>query len=154
MALTKITLKTVIEKIAIPIAKLDAGDNGVYVANNSITIIQALFKKKLTNIRAIYLEAEPIGLILVHPSKKKLKIGRFMIDKNYQGKGYGKEAFRIGVKFFIKKYKPEIIELDTRNTIAFKLYQKLGFVEYKREHNDKKGDKIFLRAKAKDFIKR
>jgi hypothetical protein len=26
-------------------------------------------------------------------------------------------------------------------------------VEYKREHNDKKGDKIFLRANAKDVIK-
>lgn len=158
MALTKITLKTVTEKIALPIAELDAGDNGLYVANNSMTIIQALFKKELKNIRAIYLgsglEAEPIGLILVHTSRKKLKIGRFMIDKNYQGKGYGEEAFRIGVKFFIKKYKPEIIELDTRNTIAFKLYQKFGFVEYKREHSDKKGDKIFLRSNAKDFIKR
>lgn len=155
--MSKITLKPITEKTFEPIAELDAGDDGKYVANNAITLIQVLFKKDLKNVRGIYLgtgkDAQPIGLVLVHFMKKKLMIGRFMIDKNYQGKGYGKEAFSIGIKFFIKKYKPEIIELDTRNTIAVKLYQKFGFVEYKREHNDKKGDKIFLRANAKDVIK-
>ena len=72
-----------------------------------------------------------------------------MIDKNYQGKGYGKDAFNIGLKFFVKKYKPTMVELDTRNPIAANLYKKIGFVEYKREPNDKKGDKVFLRLITK-----
>jgi len=151
--MASITLKPITEKIAYSIIELDAGDDSKYVASNAITMVQALFKKDLKNVRAIYLgkgaESKPIGLILVHPGKKKLEIGRFMIDKNYQGKGYGKAAFNIGLKFFVKKYKPAMVELDTRNTIAANLYKKIGFVEYKKEPNDKKGDKVFLRLNIK-----
>ena len=71
----KITLKPITEKIALSIIELDAGDDGKYVANNAITMVQALFKKELKNVRAIYLgtgaDAKLIGLILVHPIKKK-----------------------------------------------------------------------------------
>jgi diamine N-acetyltransferase len=154
--MSKITLKPITEKTSVPIAELDAGDDGKYVANNAITLIQILFKKDLKNVRGIYLgtgkDAQPIGLVLVHFMKKKLEIGRFMIDKNYQGKGYGKEAFTAILKLFVKKYKPDMVELDTRNPNAIKLYKKFGFVEYKTEPNDKKGNKVFLRVNAKDIL--
>jgi diamine N-acetyltransferase len=156
--MSKITLKPITEKISVPIAELDAGDDGKYVPNNAITLIQALFKKDLKSVRGIYLgtgkDAQPIGLILVHSrGKKKLEIGRFMIDKNYQGKGYGKEAFTAILKLFVKKYKPDMVELDTRNPNAIKLYKKFGFVEYKTEPNDKKGNKVFLRVNVKDILR-
>ena len=155
--MSKITLKPITEKTFLPIAELDAGDDGKYVANNAITLIQALFKKQLLNVRGIYLgtgkNAQPIGLVLVHSrGKKKLEIGRFMIDKNHQGKGYGKEAFAAILKLIVKKYKPDMVELDTRNPNAIKLYKKFGFVEYKTESNDKKGNKVFLRVNAKDIL--
>jgi diamine N-acetyltransferase len=154
--MSKITLKPITEKTFEPIAELDAGDDGKYVANNAITLIQVLFKKDLKNVRGIYLgtgkDAQPIGLVLVHFMKKKLMIGRFMIDKNHQGKGYGKDAFAAILKLFVKKYKPDMVELDTRNPNAIKLYKKFGFVEYKTEPNDKKGNKVFLQVKAKDIL--
>ena len=45
-----------------------------------------------------------------------------------------------------------MVELDTRNPNAIKLYKKFGFVEYKTESNDKKGNKVFLRVNAKDIL--
>lgn len=152
----KIKLKPITEKTFLPIIELDAGDDGAYVENNSITIIQALFKKLLINVKGIYLESDadtepkPIGLLLVHPFKnnKLLSIHRFMIDKKYQGKGYGKEAFKLGLKFYIRKYKPTTIELSSKNANAIKLYKKFGFEEYK----ERKGDKAYLRVHTKDII--
>ena len=152
--LKRITLKPITEKTFLPIIELDAGDDGAYVENNSITIIQALFKKLLINVKGIYLESAteviPIGLILVHPLKnnKLLSIHRFMIDKKYQGKGYGKEAFKLGLKFYIRKYKPTTIELSSKNANAIKLYKKFGFNEYK----ERKEDKAYLRVYTKDII--
>ena len=74
MSFKKITLKPITEKTFEPIAELDAGDNGKYVANNAITLIQVLFKKDLKNVRGIYLgtgkDAQPIGLVLAHFMKK------------------------------------------------------------------------------------
>jgi diamine N-acetyltransferase len=150
----KITLKPITEKTFEPIIALDAGDDGTYVENNSITIIQALFKKLLMNVKGIYLgsgkDAQPIGLILVHPFKnnKLLSIHRFMIDKAHQGKGYGKEAFKLGLKFYIKKYKPTTVELSSKNANAIKLYKQFGFFEYR----ERKGEKAYLRAHAKDIL--
>ena len=117
----KITLKPITYENQYYITKLDSGHDDVYVASNSSTIIQAFFKKTIKNVRAIYLEsgaeAKPIGLIYAEILKNKrvLSIRRFMIDKNFQKKGYGTQAFNIGLKFYVKKYKPEMIELSSKN---------------------------------------
>jgi predicted GNAT family N-acyltransferase len=139
------------------------------------TIIQAFFKKTIKNVRAIYLEtklknkaktkaetkievktedAKPIGLIYAELLKNKrvLSIRRFMIDQNYQGKGYGTQAFNIGLKFYVKKHKPEMIELSSKNKDAIKLYKKFGFIEDSRIVKDKGDKTIYLIINVKDII--
>jgi diamine N-acetyltransferase len=60
-------------------------------------------------------------------------INRFMIDKQYQNKGFGKQAMA-ELLSYIKTY-PQgeaaavYLSYDSRNTVAIRLYQSLGFVE-------------------------
>ena len=60
-------------------------------------------------------------------------IWRFMIDKKYQGKGYGKEAFRLALEFIrtLPAGKGEYIVLsyEPENTVAKTLYCSFGFEE-------------------------
>jgi len=60
-------------------------------------------------------------------------ICRFMIDKRYQGKGFGKQGM-LKVLEHIKSFphgKADIVVLsyEPENTVAKKLYESLGFVE-------------------------
>jgi GNAT superfamily N-acetyltransferase len=159
----KITLKPITYENQYYITSLNSGYDGVYVASNANTIIQAFFKKTIKNVRAIYLEtklktktedAKPIGLIYAELLKNKrvLSIRRFMIDQKYQGKGYGTQAFNIGLKFYVKKHKPEIIELSSKNKDAIKLYKKFGFIEDSRIVKDKGDKTIYLIINVKDII--
>ena len=65
--------------------------------------------------------------------KDSYDVRRFMIDKRYQGKGFGREAVRLALEFIrtwpsgrseacVTSYTPE-------NEVATKLYASFGFVE-------------------------
>ncbi len=72
------------------------------VASNVYSVAQAHFAPDNAWFRAIYLDEEPIGFVMVDmkPEEEELPGGerpsvmlwRFMIGGNYQGKGYGKKA--------------------------------------------------------------
>ena len=101
----------------------------------------------------IYLEDKPIGFLMIgyYPDLEytqkafgddeeipdyvpsSYQVWRFMIGQDYQGKGYGKEAFRLALEYIKTKpcgeaeycwlsYKPE-------NEVARKLYRSFGFEE-------------------------
>ena len=65
--------------------------------------------------------------------KKYYFIWRFMIDKEYQGRGYGKEALRKAIEFLKTEPcgKAEYITLsyERTNEVARKLYFSFGFYE-------------------------
>ena len=65
-------------------------------------------------------------------------IWRFMIDKKYQNKGYGKKAFEIALDF-IKTFPNGAAEYITlsyepNNKVAKELYESFGFEEHFSEH--------------------
>ena len=69
----------------------------------------------------------------VEIARKSYCLWRFMIDKRYQGKGYGKKAIQL-VLDYIRTFpcgKAETIWLsyEPENEIAKKLYASFGFVE-------------------------
>lgn len=69
----------------------------------------------------------------VSVEKDNYEIWRFMIDKRYQGRGYGKEALKLALDF-IKTWpcgKADLcwISYNSENEIARKLYSSLGFEE-------------------------
>lgn len=69
----------------------------------------------------------------VSVEKDNYEVWRFMIDKRYQGKGYGREALKLAIDF-IKTFpcgKAEYcwISYEKENEVAKKLYASFGFEE-------------------------
>ena len=65
--------------------------------------------------------------------KDNYEIWRFMIDKRFQGRGYGKDALKLALDF-IRTWpcgKADLcwISYEPENEIAKKLYSSFGFVE-------------------------
>jgi len=78
----------------------------------------------------IYLDEKIIGFITyaLDPDENIYYINRFMIDENYQGKGYGRYALELMIeKMKNKGVKVLDIIHNPNNHSAIKLYKSLGF---------------------------
>ena len=102
------------------------------LASNVASIAESKFEPN-NQLRAIYKQEKIIGFLAFceeddPPDPELYWIFRFMIDKNFQGQGYGTKALKLvikeikslGAKRIYTMHKPQ-------NKIAGKLYQKLGF---------------------------
>jgi diamine N-acetyltransferase len=60
-------------------------------------------------------------------------MSRFMIGKQFQGKGYGKRAAIAFLGYFKKKHNADklYISVSLENTVARKMYASIGFEEIK-----------------------
>lgn len=123
-------------------------DQSSFVASNNISIVEA-YTAITGNGYAfpfgIYEDNKPVGFLMIgydvddywddapEIAKGNYNLWRLMIDKTYQGKGYGKEAVRLALDFINTfpcgaadycwlSYEPE-------NEIARKLYSSFGFNE-------------------------
>ena len=119
-----------------------------FVAPNSDSLIDAYFATIEEGMKVfpfgIYLGKKPVGFIMIAydvpwatlyydiPSKYYY-IWRFMIDKKYQGKGFGRQAFMLAINF-VKTYpagKADLcwVSYEPSNEKAKKLYSSCGFKE-------------------------
>ena len=104
-------------------------DQKEFVATNENGLALA-YAHKETNPLLIYSDGTPVGFIMYgcDPDDGLYYINRFMIDKNHQGNGYGREALRIllnnlhsdGVESVDIIHKPD-------NYAAIRLYKSFGF---------------------------
>ena len=123
-------------------------DQKSFVAPNTDSLIDAYFatvEEKMSVFPfGIYLGKKPVGFLMIAYDcpwatryyglpAKYYYIWRFMIDKRYQGQGYGKKALELAIDF-VKTFpcgKSEAcwLSYEPENEVARKLYQKAGFVE-------------------------
>ena len=118
-----------------------------YVARNTNSLIHAYIALSQGEITpypfGIYLGKKPIGFVMIGYNgweegdpefmKNTYFIWRFMIDKRYQGKGYGRLAFRLALDF-VRTFPngPSDIcwlSYEPENEVAKKLYASFGFAE-------------------------
>ena len=144
LRLEKITGKNVWSILKLRVSE----DQESFVAPNDISIIEA-YTAITGNGYAfpfgIYEGETPVGFMMigfdaddcweVAPSiaRGNYNLWRLMIDKNYQNKGYGKEAVRLALEF-IKTFpcgKADFcwLSYEPENEIASRLYHSFGFVE-------------------------
>lgn len=132
-----------------------------FVASNVISLVQAYSVQGTGTVAlpfAICTDNRPVGFLMIGyneaategdlecPPPEALKnnysIWRLMIDKRYQGRGYGREAVQLALDFIrtwpcgqaeycALSYEPE-------NEVARKLYASCGFVE----NGEMDGDEI------------
>jgi diamine N-acetyltransferase len=132
-------------------------DQKNFVATNTESIVEAY-----TTLAAggnafpfgIYDEENPVGFLMIgygvdddweNPpeiAKNNYYIWRLMIDKDYQGKGYGKKAIELAFDFIrtwpCGKAEYCYLSYEPDNTHAKALYESYGF----RENGDKIGDEL------------
>ena len=151
-------LKKINRKNVGEILKLEVFDNQKkFVAPNNISIIEAYIAFTENNdvfTFGIYNDDAPVGFLMIgfdvnsddegapRIAKGNYNIWRFIIDKKFQGKGFGKKAMDLALEFVntfpcgTAKYCWLSYESD--NDIARQLYQSVGFVET----DEKDGEEI------------
>ncbi len=134
------------------IISLSVTENQIpFVPSNVYSIAQAGVYKETAFPFGIFVNDNLVGFVMVgyHEIEKQHKLWRLMIDKNHQGKGYGKSALKFTVDYMIKHFK--IKELETRthcdNIVAQNLYKSIGFKEIAKED----GNQIKMKLLIKDY---
>src|SRR5579862_5840817 len=126
-----------------------AEDQREFVAPNAYSLAEAAYEQGLTPV-AIYADETVIGFALyTHepyqgewrftetPYQGELGILRVMVDKHYQGQGYGRQAMRalIAQMSTLPGAEAIILNVMPTNVGALRLYESLGFVIYEEgEH--------------------
>lgn len=140
------------------ILKLEVFDNQKsFVAINNSSIIEAYIAITENNdvfTFGIYNDDTPIGFLMIgfdmnsddegapRIAKENYNIWRLMIDKKFQGKGFGKKAMNLAIEFInafpcgTAKYC--WLSYGSDNDVARQLYKSVGFVET----DEKDGDEI------------
>ena len=151
-------LKKINRKNVGEILKLEVFDNQKsFVAPNNISIIEAylaIIENDHVFTFGIYNDDVPVGFLMIgfdvnsddadapKIAKGNYNIWRLMIEKTFQGKGFGKKAIELALEFIntfpcgTAKYCWLSYEND--NYVARQLYQSVGFVET----DEKDGEEI------------
>lgn len=130
---TAVTLREITKETCRSILRLEVPDDQKrFVASNAVSIAEAHFSEHAW-FRAIYAGETPVGFVMLalEPDFAKYYLWRFMIDRNHQGKGYGRRAMRLVIEFVKRQYGASELTLGyvpgQGDPSAF--YRKLGFVE-------------------------
>ncbi len=104
-----------------------------FVSSNMKSLAQAWIYYDRARPYAIRNDNDIIGFIMFDykPSEKKAEIWRFMIGKDFQGKGYGTEALSSAIRLLANENLFSTIQINyvKGNFPAKHLYEKLGFQE-------------------------
>lgn len=140
------------------ILKLEVFDNQKnFVATNNSSIIEAYIAITENNdvfTFGIYKDDTPVGFLMIgydvnsddedapKIAKGNYNIWRLMIDKKFQGKGFGKKAMNLALEF-INTFpsgpaKYCWLSYESDNNVARELYKSVGFVET----DEKDGEEI------------
>lgn len=102
------------------------------VATNGWSIAEGNYNETAW-FRGIYNDDEAVGFVMLYLDDKEKEYGvwRFMIDKNHQGKGYGRASMDL-IKKVIKEKIPDVKEFSLSYVPkekggADEFYKKVGF---------------------------
>jgi len=128
-----------------------------FVATNKSSIIEAYIAITENNhvfTFGIYNNDTPIGFLMIgydvnsndegapRIAKGNYNIWRLMIDKKFQGKGFGKKAMNLAIEFVntfpCGTAKHCWLSYESDNNVACQLYKSVGFVEI----DEKDGEEI------------
>lgn len=111
-----------------------AEDQNHFVATNAVSLAQLNFLENFY-AQGIYEDETMVGFTLfgIDEEDHQYWIYRLMIDENYQGKGYGKEAVNLIINAIHTMKAPQHqlihISYEPENIVAQQVYKKAGFTE-------------------------
>ncbi|HEY9042234.1 MAG TPA: GNAT family N-acetyltransferase [Rheinheimera sp.] len=102
-----------------------------YVACNMWSLVEAAYNDGHT-CRAIYFAQQPVGFFMwVKETAQLISIWRFMVDKQYQQQGIGRQAMALALAEIEQDTDIKQIEIcyNPNNPVAKNFYASFGFVE-------------------------
>ena len=111
-----------------------SSDQAQYIASNEESMNAAKENADVARPFAIYCDGKMVGFTMFafdeeyEDPNDRYWLWRFMIDESLQGKGYGKAALKVIIKYF-KDNGANNIRLSTKETNinALSMYRKAGF---------------------------
>ena len=104
-----------------------------FVSSVAHSLAQAYVHGETAFPFAVYADNEVVGFIMMgyYEAKKQYTLWKFLIDKNQQGKGYGREALKQGIKYLKDRFGTKEIYTGVAlgNERAKYLYCSIGFKE-------------------------
>ena len=114
--------------------KLEVSENQKSFLDSAAGIIKRaeIYKNLNSHLFGIANGETLVGLALVKDFEEEpfaYDLQQFMIDKNFQGKGYGNEALKLILEYLKKEGRFESVEICVKKEdfSAIKLYEKVGF---------------------------
>ncbi|HEY0733586.1 MAG TPA: GNAT family N-acetyltransferase [Herpetosiphonaceae bacterium] len=128
VTLREVTKETVREILRLKVAP----EQEQFVASNAVSIAQAYFDRETAWFRGIYADEVPVGFVMLSddPVKPEYFLWRFMIDKRYQGYGYGRRAIELLIEYVRTRpgAKTLLVSCVPGDGSPCPFYEKLGFV--------------------------
>lgn len=106
-----------------------------YLASNIGILARGyVYRDSRAKVIGIAVDEKPIGLAMVRDMNDEpacYELQQFMIDKNYQGAGYGFEALNLILEGLKKEQKYDCVEVCVKmeDVQAIHVYEKAGFVD-------------------------
>ena len=104
-----------------------------FVSSTAYSLAQAYAYRETAFPFAVYADNAIVGFIMMgyYEAKNQYTLWKFLIDKNQQGKGYGREALEKGIKYLKDRFgtKEIFTGVALGNERAIHLYRSIGFKE-------------------------
>ncbi|SKA60999.1 diamine N-acetyltransferase [Eubacterium uniforme] len=127
VTLKKITQDNLEEVLALDIKE----EQKKYVSSTAVALAQAYVYFDTAYPFAIYADETVVGLIMMgyYEAKGYYTLWKFLIDSQYQSKGYGRKALELGIKFLKEEYSAKDVYTGVipGNAVAKSLYESVGF---------------------------
>ena len=116
------------------VMSLSVADNQKsFVSTPAESLAQAYVYKNTAFPFAIYAEDKVVGFIMLgyYEVRNQYTLWKFLIDKRFQNKGFGKEALKQGIVYLKERFHAKEIYtgVSVGNETAKHLYKSLDFVE-------------------------
>lgn len=156
--MTNVTLRQVTKDNYEAVCDLDvAPDQENFVSSNGWSLVESHYHPHYQT-RAIYAGETPVGFLMWVPDAEAddgsdarcVSIWRFMIDKDHQGKGYGRRALELAIGEIRSAPRVERITIGyhPRNKRAKEMYARFGFIEVGM---DEDGDDMIASLSVQEY---
>lgn len=104
-----------------------------YVSSAAASLAQAYVYRETAFPFAVYADNILVGFIMLgyYQARNQYTLWKFLIDKKYQNKGYGKEVLKQGIMYLQNTFGAKEIYtgVSIGNEQAKHVYKSLGFIE-------------------------
>lgn len=104
-----------------------------FVSTVAHSLAQAWAYRETAFPFAIYADETPVGFVMLgyYESRKQYTLWKFLIDRRYQNRGYGRTALLLAIDWLAKTFDAQEVYTGVLlgNEVARHLYGSVGFVE-------------------------